>query len=156
MATTFDYTFDATSPNLDASVARPFGSDALNISKIHIDMSVAAAALGTIDGSASDVIQIWDIPYPCWIKACWVHVTTAEGATATVAVGDGGNTAGYMGAGSINAAAWLVPAITDAYMATNGKFYNSADTLDLLFGTAADIDTAVFDVYVAWVACDYK
>jgi len=70
-----------------------------------------------------------------------------------VAIGTGASAAGFMGATSINAVATIVPAITDAYMATNGIFYNAADTLDLTFATAADIDLAVFDVYVAWIPC---
>jgi len=66
MATTHDYTFDATHPNLAAGVSQPWGVNPINISKIHIDMAVASSALGaTIDGSAADVLQIWDIPYPC-------------------------------------------------------------------------------------------
>lgn len=154
MATTFDYTYDATNSNASANTSERWGRNPINISKIHIDMSVAAAALGTIDGSASDVLQIWDIPYPCWIMGCWVKVTTAEGATATVAVGTGDSAAGFMAAGSINSEGWLIPAITDAYMATNGIFYSAAETLDLTFGTDTDIDTAVFDVYVAWMSCD--
>jgi len=156
MATTHDYTFDSDTPNKGAGVGKPWGGVPVNVSKIHIDMPAAKTALGaTIDGSSSDVMQIWDIPYPCWILACWVHVTTKEDAACTIAIGTGDSAAGFMVATSIAATGWLVPAITDAYMATNGIFYNSADTLDLTFATDSDVSKAVFDVYVAWIDCDY-
>jgi hypothetical protein len=120
--------------------------------KFHVDMAeVAAEAAATIAGSANDVVELWHIPQGCMIHAVLVDVTKAEGATATMAIGDGASTAGYMAAGSINAlttTTMLGSIGTDAYCAYGGKLYLAADTLDLLFATDTDIDTAVFDLYV--------
>ena len=149
MATTHDAT--ALSQFKGTNAPTGFGSSA--IVKLHVDMSVVPGQLAaTIDGSSSDVIQLWDIPIGCHIKCVLLDVTTAEGATATVAIGDGDSTAGYLAATSINSAAKTATLITDAYGAVGGKLYAAADTLDLLFATAADIDAAVFDVYVY---CDF-
>lgn len=124
------------------------GFGRFSVMKFHCDMGAIATSLAaTIDGSASDVVQIWDIPVGCHILSVLLDVTTAEGATATVAIGDGTSTAGYLAATSINAVAKTGTIITDAFGAVGGKLYAATDTLDLLFATAADIDTAVFDVY---------
>jgi hypothetical protein len=131
------------------------GFGRFSVMKFHVDMAAIAEELAaTIDGSASDVIQLWDIPAGTHILSVKVDVTTAEGATATVAVGDGDSTAGYLAAFSINAVASKMTLTTDAYGATCGRTYAAADTLDLLFATAADIDAAVFDVYAACIFFD--
>lgn len=123
------------------------------VMKFHVDMAELASDLGaTIDGSAADVVQLWDIPQGCIIEKVLMNVTTAEGAAATVAVGDGDSAACYMAATSINALTTTTKGgsaiTTDAYAIVGGKLYKTADTLDLTFATAADIDLAVFDLYV--------
>lgn len=153
MATTHDCTalaqFKGTMPSW-GNAGNGFGQFA--VLKFHVDMSEVASDLAaTIDGSASDVIQLWDIPAGTQILGVRVNVTTAEGAAATVAVGDGDSTAGYLAAFSINAVADKMTLTSDAYGATCGRTYTDTDTLDLLFATAADIDAAVFDVYVACI-----
>lgn len=153
MATTHDATslaqFKGTQPAWGNS-GDGFGR--FSVLKFHVDMGDIAESLGaTIDGSASDVIKLWDIPAGTHILGVRVNVTTAEGATATVAVGDGDSTAGFLAAFSINAAADKMTLTSDAYGATCGRTYADTDTLDLLFATDADIDTAVFDVYVACI-----
>lgn len=142
----------------DSSIPAFPGFGHFAIVKLHVDMAAISAELAaTVDGSASDVVQIWDIPQGTFIHAVIVDVTTAEGATATVAIGDGTSAAGYMAAGSINALTTttrLGTIITDAFGATGGKLYLATDTLDLTFATAADIDLAVFDVYVYCMFAD--
>lgn len=128
------------------------GFGRFSVMKFHVDMSAVTASLAaTVDGSASDVIQLWDIPAGTHILGVRVNVTTAEGATATVAVGDGDSTAGFLAAFSINAVADKMTLTSDAYGSTCGRTYTDTDTLDLLFATDSDIDTAVFDVYVACI-----
>ena len=126
-----------------------------SVMKFHVDMSAIAEELAaTIDGSASDVLQIWDIPAGTHILSCLLDVTTAEGATATVSIGDATSAAGFLAATSINSVAQTGTIITDAFGAVGGKMYAATDTLDLTFATAADIDAAVFDVYVICVFID--
>lgn len=126
-----------------------------SVMKFHVDMEELAADLAaTIDGSASDVIQLWDIPAGTHIQAVLVNVTTAEGAAATITIGDGTSAAGFLASTSINSVAATGTIITDAFGATGGKLYTATDTLDIVFGTAADIDVAVFDVYVICTMID--
>jgi hypothetical protein len=128
------------------------GFGRFSVMKFHVDMAAIAAELGAvIDGSASDVIQLWDIPAGTHILSVMVKVTTAEGATATDAVGDGDSAAGFLAAFSINGLAQKMTLTSDAYGATCGRTYAATDTLDLTFATAADIDVAVFDVYVSCI-----
>lgn len=141
-------TTDCTSLAQFAGTNPPYGTGYFGIVKLHCDMaSIASAKSIVINGSASDVLQVWDIPVGTQIIGCMISVTTAEGAAATVAVGDGTNTAGYLAATSINAVAKTGMIVTDAYAAAT-KVYAATDTIDLLFATAADIDAAVFDVYL--------
>jgi len=122
------------------------------ILKFHVDMAEVAALLAaTIDGSAGDILQLWDIPAGTHILSVLVNVTTAEGAAATITIGDGDAAAGWLASMSINALAQKMTLISDANMLTGGKTYNTTDTLDITFGVAADIDLAVFDVYVACI-----
>lgn len=125
------------------------------VMKFHVDMAAIAAALAaTINGSAGDIVQLWDIPAGTYIQSVLLDVTTLEGAAATVAIGDGTAAAGFLAATSINAIGKTGTVITDAFGATGGKMYATTDTLDLTFGTDADIDTAIFDVYVICVFID--
>uniref|UniRef100_A0A6H2A2K5 Uncharacterized protein n=1 Tax=viral metagenome TaxID=1070528 RepID=A0A6H2A2K5_9ZZZZ len=127
------------------------GYGKFSVMKFHVDMGTVTTALAaTVDGSAADVIQLWDIPAGTQILGCRVNVTTAEGAAATVTVGDGTNPAGYLAAFSINAVADKMTLLADAYGAA-ARTYTDTDTLDLVFATDTDIDTAVFDVYVACI-----
>jgi len=123
-----------------------------SVMKFHVDMSAITTSLAaTISGAATDVLQIWDIPAGTHILSVRVNVTTVEGATSTVAIGDGDNSAGFMAALSLNALASKMTLTSDAYGATCGRTYAATDTLDAVFATDSDIDTAVFDVYVACI-----
>ena len=132
------------------------GFGRFSVMKFHVDMAAITAALAAVvDGSASDVIQLWDIPAGTHILSVLLDVTTAEGAAATVSIGDATSAAGFLAATSINAAAQTGTIITDAFGAVGGKMYAATDTLDLTFGTLADIDAAVFDVYAICCFIDF-
>ncbi len=152
-----DYTFDSTAtPNLAAGASVPWSTrgNPVNVSKIHIDMPALKAAYGTV--AYTDLIQIWDIPYPCWILGVWAKVTTAETDTTTGIIGVGSSAAStFLGTLTLSTAGTYVPAGSETYALTNGLFFSAADTLDMIFATGsnADIHHAVFDVYVAWVDC---
>ena len=130
-----------------------------SVLKFHVDMKEVSDELAAaVDGSASDTIAIWDIPAGVHILSVLMNVTKAEGATATVAIGDSDSAAGWMAATSINAlsvpvatgvAAFGGTAVsTDTYGVIGGKMYKAVNSLKLLFATATDIDLAVFDIYV--------
>jgi hypothetical protein len=135
------------------------GFGRFSVMKFHVDMEAVSDELAaTVSGAASDTIAIWDIPAGCHILSVLMNVTTVEGAAATVAIGDSDNSAGWMAATSINAlsvnattgvAGFGGTAIsTDTYGIIGGRMYAAVNSLKLLFATAADIDTAVFDIYV--------
>ena len=125
-----------------------YGGGHFAIYKFHCDMAAIAAELAaTVDGSASDTLDIWDIPLGTMILGVFLDVTKVEGTAATVAIGDNDNSSGYLAASSINAVAKYATIVTDTWGAAH-MIYKAAKMLRLLFATAADIDLAVFDVYV--------
>lgn len=155
MATTHDGTsleyFMGFTPTYSSGAGR-FG-----MVRFHVDMAQVAADLAaTIDGSSSDVIQIWDIPYPCQILSCLAYLWTPEGAACTVTVGDNAGVNTYLTTFSLNgdAGSMAGTSTSDTYGGAAGKIYTSADTLDLLFATAADIDVAVFDLIMPVIFFD--
>lgn len=130
----------------------PWGKGKAVVVKLHVDMEDVCDGLSVagIDGSSADVIQLWDIPAGTMILGAMIDVTTActDTGSATVAIGDGDSTAGYLAATSIKTAAKTGTILTDAYGAAS-KVYAATDTLDLLFGgTEASINSGVFDIYL--------
>jgi hypothetical protein len=129
-----------------------------SVMKFHVDMKEVSDELAaTVDGSAADTVAIWDIPAGTYISAVFMNVTKAEGAAATVSVGDTDTAAGWMAATNINAlsipvatgvAAFGKTIASDTYGLLHGKAYGAVNSLILTFATAADIDLAVFDIYV--------
>lgn len=156
MATTHDCTeFSQFTAQVPAWGTSGDGFGRFSVMKFHVDMSAIAEELAaTVDGSASDVIQLWDIPAGTHILSVLLDVTTAEGAAATVSIGDATSAAGFLAATSINSVAQTGTIITDAFGAVGGKMYAATDTLDLTFATDTDVDTAVFDVYAICVFID--
>ena len=150
MATAHDATgfsqFQATVPAWGTS-GNGFGQP--TVLKFHFDMADIADELGaTIDGSSSDYVTFWDIPAYTFIHSLALYVDTAEGATATVAVSDGSNT--MIAATTINTAGTFAGTTgSETLGALGGIWYTSTGSiLRATFATAADIDLAVFDVYV--------
>jgi hypothetical protein len=148
-----DYTYDSTAtPNLAAGVAPPWSPKGESVtSKIHISLPALKAAYGTV--AYTDVIQIWDIPFPCKINFVYAEVTTVEGAACSGIVGIGSSAASTFLTGlDLATAAHYVPAGSETYMLTNGWCFSAADTLDMIFATGsnADMHHAIFDVYVNW------
>lgn len=150
MATAHDGTalsyFKGTAPAWGTS-GEGFGQP--TVLKFHFDMAKIASDLGaTIDGSSSDYITFFAIPAYTFIHSVALYVTTAEGATATVAISDGSNT--MVAATTINTAGTFAGTTgSETLGALGGIWYTAAGSyLRATFGTAADIDVAVFDVYV--------
>ena len=113
-------------------------------------ITTARAAAGLTALAATDVLEVIRVPANTYVTNVALNVTTAEGGTLTVDVGDGDNPDGYLDGVNANAtAAYLTVAGTDAY--ESGKFYTAADTIDVVTVNAAD--TAVMTLTAVMVDC---
>lgn len=121
-------------------------------------MGRAVGAYNTIDFSATsvsaaDVVQALKIPANSLVTDVYVIVRTAEGATCTATVGDGDGTNSWDASTNLNATAGTVTSGaegTDTYAV--GKFYSSADTIDLTMGH--DTDAAKVTVIAFYTTID--
>jgi hypothetical protein len=96
---------------------------------------------------ASEVIQAIKIPAGALVKNVRVVILTKEGSTTTATVGDGDGANSWDASTNLNANPNVVTAGrpgTDAY-ATAGKYYASADTIDLTLSAHA-LDAAIVNV----------
>ena len=87
-----------------------------------------------------------------------LDVTTAEGGTLTVDVGDGSDADGYLDGVNANTAASYATALSLAEATpntvvgySNGKYYSAADTIDVKTVNAAD--TAVMRLWALVADC---
>lgn len=139
------------------SAAFPANSTKTHVFKVKLDFAAIAAArtaAGATALASGDVLQVIQLPANSYVHCAGIEVTTAEGATATVGIGDGSSATGYYAAASLNAVASLssTPALTEGTPNTFtnayafGKFYSAADTIDLTLNHNS-IDTAVCYVW---------
>ena len=125
------------------------------VSSVTVDLNFATitterAAAGLTALAAADILEVIKIPAKTLVTHVALEVTTAEGGTLTVDVGDGDNPDGYLDGVNANAtAAYLTVAGTDAFEA--GKFYTAADTIDIVLNNAAD--AAVMKLTAVMVDC---
>ena len=125
------------------------------VSTISVDLNFAtittergAASLTAL--TSADVLEVIRVPANTLVTNVALNVTTAEGGTLTVDVGDGDNVDGYLDGLNANAtAAYHTVAGTDAFEA--GKYYTAADTIDVTTVNAAD--TAVMKLTAVMVDC---
>ena len=101
----------------------------------------ARSAAGLTALAASDVLEILPIPAGTVVSNVGMVVTTAAGVSSTLSIGDGGATAGYLAATSVNATGTSggVPVLASGAFAptlSGGKVYAAADTIDVVIGTA--------------------
>ena len=104
--------------------------------------------------ATGDILRVFKIPAGTLVTQMGINVTTVEGATAVVDVGDGDDADGWGVDTDLNATGATITSVGNAYGADNlmGKLYGSNDSLDLTFGND-DIETCIFDVWaVAAVA----
>jgi hypothetical protein len=115
-------------------------------------IAAARSAAGQAALGAADVMELIKVPAGTWVPACFIQSVTAEGATATVQLGDGADANGFIDSSSINAVAWYSSLATTAYSVAvgGGKLYSSEDTIDLTLDHAS-IDTAVIHIFAALV-----
>lgn len=87
--------------------------------------------------AAADVVQVLNIPAGAIVTRVCAVVKTAEGAAATATVGDASGANSWDASLDLNAASYQSSIVgTDAY--ANGKYYATADTIDLTLGHAVD------------------
>tara|TARA_R100000995_G_C3482846_1_gene125143 strand:- start:1279 stop:1737 length:459 start_codon:yes stop_codon:yes gene_type:complete len=125
------------------------------VSTISVDLNFATitterAAASLTALTSSDILEVIRVPANTLVTNVALNVTTAEGGTLTIDVGDGDNPDGYIDGVNGNAtAAYLTVAGTDAFEA--GKFYTAADTIDVKINNAAD--AAVMTLTAVMVDC---
>lgn len=121
-------------------------------------ITTARAAAGATALGAADVIEVLPLPAKSYVLFAGVDVTTAEGGTLTLDLGDGSDPDGFLDGVDGNAVASYASALTLAEGAPNtitgyseGKYYSAADTIDLTTVNAAD--TAVVRVWAVVADC---
>jgi hypothetical protein len=113
-------------------------------------ITTARAAAGLTALTATDVLEVIKVPAKTLVTHVALEVTTAEGGTLTLDVGDGDNPDGYLDGVNGNAtAAYISVAGTDAF--EQGKYYTAADTIDVTTVNAAD--AAVMTLTAVMVDC---
>jgi hypothetical protein len=125
------------------------------VSSVTVDLNFATitterAAAGLTALTSADILEVIKVPAQTLVTHVALEVTTAEGGTLTVDVGDGDNPDGYLDGVNANAtAAYISVAGTDAF--EQGKFYTAADTIDIVLNNAAD--AAVMKLTAVMVDC---
>lgn len=130
--------------------------------EVVLDFAKIAAARAAASATAlasADVLEVIPIPAKSLVLRVGFDVTVAEGATATVGIGDGAAATGYATAVNLNSVASGVStlALTEGTPNTvtgysNGKYYSAADTIDLTLNHSS-IDAAVVRVWALVVDC---
>lgn len=126
------------------------------VSTISVDLNFATitterAAAGLTALTAGDVLEVIRVPANTLVTHVALNVTTAEGGTLTIDVGDGSDPDGYIDGVDANATAAYINDAGGAAALAHGKFYTAADTIDVTTVNAAD--AAVMTLTVMMVDC---
>ena len=138
------------------------GKDKVHLMSVDLDFPAIVAARSTASLTAlgaADSLQVLQIPAKTYVLVAGIDVTTAEGGTLTLDLGDGDDMDGWLDGVDGNAVASYDPTKTLAEAAPNtivgysvgGKYYSAADTIDLTMVNATD--TAVMRVWALCVNC---
>lgn len=125
------------------------------VSAVTVELNFATitterAAAGLTALAATDVLEVIKVPANTLVTNVALNVTTAEGGTLTIDVGDGDDPDGFLDGVNANATAAYIPvAGTAAY--EQGKYYTAADTIDVTTVNAAD--AAVMTLTAIMVDC---
>ena len=140
------------------------GTRAVTKLEVELDFAAIAAArlaAGATALGAGDVLEVLRIPAKTQVLAVGLDVTTVEGGTLTIDVGDGDDPDGYLdGVNANTTAGYSSSQVTISEGAPNtlspalpwGKYYASADTIDVK--TVNTADTAVMTVWALVVDCN--
>lgn len=122
------------------------------VSVVEVDLNfatIAAArtAAGAAALAATDTLEVIPVLANTLVLAVGVQVTTAEGAVATMDVGDSGSATRYLSNADLNAVGATASALTSPYLYTTAS--NIRITLD-----HNSIDAAVARVWAVIVDCN--
>lgn len=130
--------------------------------EVTLDFAKIAAARSAASAAAlasADVLEIIPLPAKSLVLRVGADVTTAEGATATMHIGDGADADGFMASVNLNSAASSAMglALTEGTPNTitgysGGKYYSAADTIDVTLNHNS-IDAAVVRVWALVLDC---
>tara|TARA_R110002012_G_scaffold321839_2_gene551777 strand:- start:150 stop:626 length:477 start_codon:yes stop_codon:yes gene_type:complete len=133
------------------------------VSVMEVDLNFATittdrAAAGATALAGGDVIEVLSLPAKTLVLNVGLDVTTAEGGTLTIDVGDGADPDGYLDGVNANTAASYCSALALSEGTPNtvtglsdGKYYAAADTIDVKIVNAAD--AAVMRLWALVVDC---
>lgn len=130
----------------NSAIIRHFQGDGVTrVLEAVVDFSKIAAASAV---AINEIVEAIQIPANCRVNHVRAEVLTIEGAARNFAIGDGASTSGYITTQSANTLAEFhtslllteaAPNTVTGY--TNGKYYPTADTLDILAVTAGGLTT---------------
>lgn len=119
------------------------------------------AGAGLTALAQNDIYELFNVPAKTLVLRAGYDVTTVEGTSCTISLGDGSDDNGYLDAISLNSVASgaNVPTLGEAAPNTIvpaygfGKYYSAADTIDVKLNTATTYDVAVVRVWVLVQDC---
>lgn len=149
--------------NKGTAAAYPYeGTRAVTKVEVELDfaaIAVARAAAGATALTSGDVLEVIQLPAKSYVMAVGLDVTTAEGGTLTIDIGDGSAADGYLDGVNANAVASYASTLALTEGAPNtvkgysaGKYYAAADTIDVKTVNAAD--AAVMRLWALVVDCN--
>jgi hypothetical protein len=152
---------DGTGYNLGTAAHVASGISKVGMLEVTLNFATITAdrlAAGLTALGANDVLTALKIPAKTMVLEVGLDVTTAEGGTLTVDVGDGGDVDGFLDGVNANTAASYTTSLVLAEAApntvlgySNGKYYSAADTIDIKTINAAD--TAVMRLWAIVADC---
>lgn len=113
-------------------------------------ITTARAAAGLTALAATDTLEVIKVPANTLVTNVVLNVTTAEGGTLTIDVGDGADPDGFIDGVNANTTAAYIPVAGTAAF-EQGKYYTAADTIDVTTVNAAD--AAVMTLTAVMVDC---
>ena len=149
--------------NKGTAAAYPYeGTRAVTTIEVELDFAAIAAARAAAGATAltsGDVLEVIQLPAKTYVLAVGLDVTTAEGGTLTIDIGDGSAVDGYLDGVDANTVASYASALALTEGAPNtvtgysaGKYYAAADTIDVKTVNAAD--AAVMRLWALVVDCN--
>lgn len=122
-------------------------NDAVSVVSVTLDFAKIAAArsaAGVAALAATDTLEVLPLPAGALVLAVGAQVTKAEGATATMDVGDSGSATRYLSNADLNATGNTASALTSPYL------YTAAGVLRITLDHSS-VDTAVVRIYAVIV-----
>jgi hypothetical protein len=112
-----------------------------------------AKATGSASGDTGDVLEVISVPANFYVHGVIVKVTTASTtASSVVEVGDATDPNGWLTTSAATMDSTGVKAADGAYVSANGKFYASADSIDITLG-ATEPENGICEVIVVGFQC---